>query len=166
MREIDPGIASFVAALARLGPGDQARLRRNAGRSLSEARGGAMDLFYRLRPPNMPEYLEDTYFLLATLYPLAGSGGQGNLGQSLRQARGADNSPGLDRRMAALLDSDTEQLRYRVGQAVRYLASQEVAVNWARLLSDLLQWNHPARFVQREWARSYYVGDSARVAQS
>jgi CRISPR system Cascade subunit CasB len=164
MREIDPRILGFVAALGDLGPGDRARLRRNAGRPLSESRDGAMDLFYRIRPAKTPEFQEDTYFLLATLYPLATHGGQGNLGQSLRAARGTDNSAGLDRRMAALLDADTEQLRYRIGQAVRYLASQDVPVNWSRLLDDLLRWNHASRYIQRQWARSYYSGEGEPAA--
>lgn len=167
MKEIDPRIPLFLAALGELNPGERARLRRNAGNTLAEAQDNALTLFYRLRPYQLPEYQEDTYFLLATLYPLAQSGGSGNLGHALRHARGPENAPGLDRRVAILLDADSTQLRFRLSQAVRYLASRDTPVNWPRLLEDLLQWTHPARFIQRQWARAYFTSEVEAVpAQS
>ena len=105
----------------------------------------------------MPRYQEEEYFLAATLYPLADEGGTGNFGASLRQARQASNAPGVDRRMEILLDADESQLPFRLRQATRFLASNEVRVNWTQLLNDLLYWTHMDRFVQKNWARSYFA---------
>jgi len=151
-------IDTFFERLERLDAGGKARLKRNAGNSLTESRG-ALGLFYHLLPPGVPTYQEETYFLVATLYPLAEGGGQGNLGETLRQARTKDNAKGLDRRVEILLDADEVQLPFRLRQAIRFLhASRDrVRVNWPRLLEDLLRWNSPKRFVQEQWARSYFA---------
>jgi len=33
-------------------------------------------------------------------------------------------------------------------------------------LADILQWEHPSRFVQKEWARSYYALPTKQLDQS
>ncbi len=145
----------FLEHLAALDRGDLARLRRNAGRPIAEARD-ALGLFYRVLPLGVPPYQEETYFLLATLYPLADGGGTGDLGVLLRHARQDRNAKGLDRRVEILLDADATQLPFRLRQAVHFLHSNRVRMDWARLLANLLSWNHPERFVQKQWARSYF----------
>ncbi len=152
-----PQTVAFMDRLADLDAGERARLKRNAGKTLAEARDTALALFYRLIPPGVPETQEEIYFLVATLYPLAESGKNGNLGDALRRARMmAASEEGLDRHVEVLLDADAEQLPFRLRQAIHYLASSRVPVNWPQLLEDLLNWNHPRRFVQRAWARAYF----------
>ncbi|PWH15266.1 MAG: type I-E CRISPR-associated protein Cse2/CasB [Ardenticatenia bacterium] len=154
-------ILTFIERLERLDAGERARLKRNAGKTLAEARDTALALFYRLLPPQVPEHHEETYFLVATLYPLAEAGSSGNLGDALRRARTMTReNPGLDRRVRVLLDADATQLPFRLRQAIHYLASARIPVNWAQLLQDLLAWDHPRRWVQREWARAYFAGPS------
>lgn len=152
----DQLVEAFVVKLGKLDAADRARLKRNAGRSLSEARGINM-LIYYLLPCNLSPDQEEMYFLVATLYPLADAGGKGSLGKALRQAAGKSNRKGLDRRIEVLLDADESQLPFRLRQTINYLHSCRVKVNWAGLLSDLLHWNHPDRFVQRKWAQDYYA---------
>lgn len=154
-RQPDPRIATFIARLESLDPGGRARLKRDAGGLLCEAR--ELGFFYSLLPPDVSEYQEEMYFLLATLFPLAGSGSGGDLGTSLLRAKQKKNSKGLDRRVQFLLDADETQLPFRLRQAVHFLQSNRVTVNWYRLLEDLLNWKHPERFVQRRWARSYFA---------
>jgi len=156
-REPDHRVTTFIERLGHLDTGELARLKRSAGQSLAEARG-TLGLFYRLLPPGVPPGQEEDYFLLATLYPLAEAGGPDDLGSSLRHARTERNARGLDRRVEILLDADTAQLRFRLRQAIAFLQSNRVPVNWTRLLEDLLYWTHPDRFVQRRWARSYFAG--------
>ena len=154
---IAPDIALFIGRLESLDPGDRARLKRNAGKTLAESHK-VMGLFYHLLPPGLPGYHHESYFLLATLYPLAEGGSTGDLGSSLRRARlTAGSAAGLDRRVEILLDADRSQLPFRLRRAIHFLHSSRVRVNWPLLLSDLVSWNHPNRHVQQRWARSYFV---------
>jgi CRISPR system Cascade subunit CasB len=146
----------FIDRLGKLQPGDRARLKRNAGRTLAESRK-VMGLFYDLLPSGVPEQEYETYFLVATLYPLADGGGAGDLGAALRRAQVSRNRAGLDRRVEILLDADRTQLPFRLRQAVHFLHSNRVRVNWPQLLADLLYWTHPQRYVQQRWARSYFA---------
>lgn len=147
--------AQFIERLEKLDAGDRARLKRNAGKSLAEAKE-ALGLFYRLLPHGVPAHQEEVYFLVATLFPLAEGGGKNDLGTSLYLAQSAKNSKGLDRRVENLLDADLVQLHFRLRQTVHFLQSCRVRVNWQQLLEDLLQWDHPDRFIQQRWARSYF----------
>jgi CRISPR system Cascade subunit CasB len=155
-KQTDPKLTAFFERLNRLEAGGRARLKRCAGQTLAESRS-VLGLFYSLLSPGVPDYQHELYFLAATLYPLADSGGLGDFGASLRQAKQAKNSKGLDRRLEILLDADETQLAFRLRQAVHFLQSCGVRVNWPRLLEDLLYWTHPERFVQRRWAQSYYA---------
>lgn len=166
----------FMAGLAALDAGGLARLRRCAGQTLTESRN-VYDVFFSLvvGTPHA-DYHQETYFLLATLYALTtrGSdarrpGGGVSLGLALRAlrqeqlaatGRNADDKISLDRRVAALLDADAEQLPFRLRQIVRLVHSHDQQLDWSKLLRDLLNWEHPKRFVQPRWAREYYVGTS------
>jgi CRISPR system Cascade subunit CasB len=154
-REPDPKVTAFLDRLAKLEAGDKARLKRDAGKTLAEAQ--SIGLFYRLLPHGLNAAQEESYFLVATLYSLADSGGGDNLGASLRRARDPKNHKGLDRRVEILLDSDAKQLSFRLRQAVRFLKSNRVPVNWQQLLADVLRWHYPSRTAQKQWARAYFA---------
>jgi len=153
--EKDARINSFIMQLEKLDAADRARLKRNSGKALAEARNVNMLIFHIL-PHGLSRRQEEIYYLVATLFPLAASGGHGSLGASLRQAQTKSNSKGLDRRIEALLDAEGAQLSFRLRQTIHFLQSNRVPVAWGRLLSDLLQWHHPDRYIQQSWARDYY----------
>jgi len=152
--ELNEKVKMYLQNLSALNAGGKARLKRDAGKSLAEAQ--SLGLFYRLLPYGLSGAQEEIFFLLATLYPLADSGGTGNFGASLRRARDPDNPQGLDRRVEILLDSNISQLPFRLRQAVRFLRSSRVSINWQQLLEDLLRWNSFNRTVQKQWARAYF----------
>jgi CRISPR type I-E-associated protein CasB/Cse2 len=154
----DPRVIEFCERLEQLGPGERARLKRNAGRALAESRN-VMGLFFRLLPRNVPQYQEETYFLVATLFPLARKDGEGNLGHALYHARDPKYAQGLDRRVEVLLDADREQLPFRLRQAIRFIDSKRIPVNWPWLLQDLLAWDQPKHYVQEAWARAYFANE-------
>jgi CRISPR system Cascade subunit CasB len=150
-----PQVRQFLARLGSLDPGQRARLRRAAGKDMGEATN-VLGLFYRLVPWEVPISRHDIYFLVATLFPMVDGGGKGNLGHALHLARQGTGAKGLDSRMDTLLDSDETQLPFRLRQTIHYLQSNRIRLDWAKLLEDLLWWSHPDRFVQQQWARSYY----------
>ena len=158
MSDYEPpeNVRRFFERLASLDAGGRARLKRSAGQPLAESRG-SLGLFYSVLPRGVPAYEEDAYFLAATLFPLADGGGKGDLGAALRRGKNDRNAKGVDRRMHILLDSDAAQLSFRLRQAISFLQSCRVSVDWPRLLDDLLHWRSPRRHVQRRWARSYYA---------
>lgn len=157
-------VARFIKRLDELDVGARAQLRRNAGMSLAEG-SSALGLFYRLLPHGVGEYQQEKYFLVATLFPLCESadwdgGGPRDLGATLKRARSDNNGNGLDRRMEALLEADSDQLRFRLRQAIRFARSTRVSVDWYQLLRDVLRWDHPNKYVQRRWAESYFGEDA------
>ena len=154
-RRVYPEVNKFVERLSQLDVSGRARLKRNAGKTLAEARNLA--LFYQILPPGVSAYQEEMYFLAATLLPQVENRDCGNLGYSLRQTQTASNKKGLDRRIEILLDADETQLPFRLRQAIHLLSSNRVSINWSRLLQDLLDWYSPSRFVQKDWARSYFA---------
>lgn len=156
---ITPQVESFIDRLERADPGEQARLKRNAGQTLGESRG-VLPFFYRVLPREVRRERDvETYFLVATLLPLAPKRGQGDFGQSLLGVAGLPevNRQGVDLRVAILLDSHRGELPFRLRQAVRLVASHERRIDWRRTLADLLRWDHPRRPVQKAWARSYFA---------
>jgi len=144
---------------------DLARLRRCAGRSLSEC-PEVFQLFYRLLPYPVrgDDREEERYFLVATLFALdprpSGARDFGACMGAVAGSRGAGRE-GIDRRMAILLDAPGDDLAFRLRQVVALAASADIGINWRSLLSDVLWWDHPARRVQRRWARSYFGGTPA-----
>lgn len=156
MSDFQP-IPLFMEKLAQLETGERARLKRCAGQTLGESR--EMGLFYQLLPKGVPEYRQEIYFLVATLYPMAENTVEGDFGDSLRKAKDEKNHSGLDRRVKALLDADESQLPFRLRQAVHYLYSrpERVKVNWEKLLEDLHGWNSQEHYIQRRWARNYFA---------
>ena len=170
-RHIPSPVQTFVKALEKLDVEERARFKRNAGNTLEESRD-VLGLFYRKLLPNreLPEWMEDAYFLVATLYPFEKRSKQGSdeeqeqsappplsLGASLRTVRTEKNGEGLDRRVERLLDADEQQLPFYLRREIHFLANEGKRVNWAYLLHDILQWQHPDRWVQRKWAKDYFT---------
>jgi CRISPR system Cascade subunit CasB len=162
MQDIDEKIKKFLNNLAGLNAGAKASLKRDAGKELAEAH--SIGLFYRLLPYGLSASQEEIYFLVATLYPLAGNSDAKNLGTSLKtlrlnKKRRREPTESMDKRFEVLLDADKGQLSHRLRQIVKFLISgeQKIGVNWAQLLTDLIRWQYPSRSVQKQWAREYFA---------
>lgn len=134
-----------------------ARLRRSMGtRTLDYAALRDIGTFV---PDDAGNRL-DTYILLSGLFALHPlGGGRGTLATMLRNLRGTvSGKESLDLRFSALLNSDTEDLPYRLRQVVQMLAGPSIPIDWHQLIRDLMQWGSDSRKVQRRWARDYYTG--------
>lgn len=94
----------------------------------------------------------------------------GDFGRTWRKAVAGSSSESLSRRFNVLLDSEFDpytgegDLPYRLRQMVRYAASKDVGVDWPQLAADLRHWNHPDRFVQKRWARSFFASDAGETS--
>jgi len=179
----DDLISQFLARLAKLDAAGRARLKRNAGRTLDEARN-VYQVFFSILPLDVRGHVaEENCFLLATLFPVGTlrdrklpASPPHNLGASLSEVRHKllllrkPYDPGrpisLDRRVAALLNTDREQLAFRLCQIVRFLATHEVDINWYQLLRDIQNWNADPRTVQRSWADEYFRGIAPKKANN
>ena len=159
---------TFINSLSSISKGDLAVLKRNAGLSISESRG-VFQIFYRIYPysgqPGDNIYNEEIYYLVATLFghnqnPIKKGS---DFGTTMKYVNKTKKSSGIDKKMSALLDSSFEygrsdgDLPYRLTQLVKLANSCNVGVDWICLLKDLKRWSHPNRFVQRNWAKSYFT---------
>lgn len=172
-------INMFLQNLSKLDDGERARFKRNAGNTLAESHQVTLLFYQKVAPYGILPWQEDIYFLLTTLYPFdkrqreidrspknteeaeqeetetAVFPKKFTLGTSFRQVRSDQNQTGSDRRFARLLDADREQLPFQLRQAIMRLTADWVAIDWAQLTKDILNWENSSRYVQRNWARDY-----------
>lgn len=105
---------------------------------------------------DISNYRLDMYALLAALFAIHPKAGQaGNFGQHMKRTAG-DSIEATERRFVNLLRAHSEDLPDLLRQAVSFLRSKDVTVNWEELRRDLLAWNHEDRYVQKKWARGFW----------
>lgn len=156
-------ISTFVYRLEQLERGDIEKLRLPTidfivNEDPLERKHPGIPVFIRIVPPNIRNWEEQRFFLLATLFPWGrvDREQEGNLGSALRSVRNGDNEKYLDGLMERLLGCDYEMLPMLLREAIRYLDAQGRGLNWKKLLHDILRWEHELYWVQREWARSFF----------
>ncbi len=135
-----------------------AALRRGLGQPT-----GAEPQMYPYVEPWLPDtnraWLEKDYYLVASLFAYHPEPkGSGNMGAHFARTREptGDNTA-VERRFVALLAAHPDDLRrFYLRQAVSFLKSKEIPINWRQLLADLRRWDHPHRYVQHRWARAFW----------
>lgn len=68
-------------------------------------------------------------------------------------------SDSIEHRFIALLEADTGNVPYYLRQAVSLLASEQIGVDYVRLLNDLAVWMNPHAdldWIRQRWARDFY----------
>lgn len=157
----------FCGRLANMDKDEKARLKRAAGKTISEASGAAQLVFYRMLPEGVDVFQEETFFLLATLHPLTSpSKKRASMGTALRSLRPISDeaAKAFDRRVRRLLEADRARLPFLIRQSVHLLADHDQSIHWPTLLIDLLNWNSEKRFVQMRWARDYWATSADKKA--
>ena len=152
----------FVEHLAGLDARALAVLRR----SLTKEPGKDPRAFPYVEPfvAKAPSWTRKAYYLLAGLFAW-GAVREGErlkakgdpLGEAvfkLYERRG--QPPSVEQRFIALLDADEEELSFRLRQMVSLIKSEEVPLDWERLLQDIEQWGAESRWVQERLAREFY----------
>jgi len=155
----------FIERIEQLDTGKLAMLRRGCGER--DAIAGKCPWFYGVL---RGEGNETTSYLVASLMAQYSTSkiksgshrDEGDFGSTLKKAFNASGSESMKRRFLILLDSDYNSytgegdLPYRLRQMIRYVAHLRLGVDWPQLFDDIKLWNHPDKYVQKRWARSFY----------
>jgi len=155
-KEIHPFIAYLQSLAEKQERGALASLRRGLG----HPPGAAPEMFRYVIPwlgesPGGSQ--EAAYYLLASLFALhPATVSEGNMGTHLALTRSEGGEDALERRFTVLLAAHQDDLPVYLRQAVSFLKSKEKPVNWNQLFHDLQKWDHPDRFVQKQWARAFW----------
>jgi len=153
---IHPFIDHLQKLAERQERGALAALRRGLG----QPPGTVADMF-RYVEPFLPQKRsarqEAAYYVLASLFAFhPRSTATGNMGTHMTQARSEGGEEALERRFTALLAAHPDDLPDYLRQAISFLASKDVAVNWNQLFWDLQNWDDEDRRVQKRWASAFW----------
>ena len=134
-----------------------AALRRGLGRSPG-TEPAMFPYIARWITQDTSQWYETTLYTIASLFAYhPKQGGTGNLGKAFKQAASKENdTTALERRFTALLAADSEDLDFYLRQAVSFLKSKDIAIDWQQLFGDVLAWRHPDRYIQRTWAYAFW----------
>lgn len=149
----------------RLSTGQQASLKRSAGRTLREADAAALQAFFTAVPPQKP-YNREKAFAVVCGICLWKSEQRNNTKpfaecmHILRLQKGTDGCDGLDARFRNLIDTawndDDGYMAAKLTRMLKLLKSSEISCpDPEGLYKDLCNWDHPERFVQRRWMEAY-----------
>jgi len=144
-------VKEFITALTRLDRVALIRLNRDSGKRVQECT--CPDVFYRILPDGVDAWDIPMFFLVATQFANIPNG-QTSFPAAFRSIRNKTNANGLDRRMARLLDSDRDELLFRLPQCISLMKQYSIRLNWEQLLTDLLNWQRG--YVKSYWGRTYY----------
>lgn len=118
-------------------------------------------------PPHAHRAEEDLYYLVASLFAYHDQpGGRGNMGRAFRGVRSATESESVEQRFVALLDCHRDDVADHLRQAIGLAKSNDVPVDYRRLLADLRYWDHPDRFIQRNWSRQFWGREQDQTASA
>ena len=90
-----------------------------------------------------------------------------NFGAAFGARLTLDEKRQREKRFIDLLDTDREELPYKLRQAITLIARDGGGLDWVRLIQDLDRWGRPSRRVQQEWARGFWsAAESEETAVS
>lgn len=159
-QEVQPFIAYLQSLAEKEERGALAALRRGLG----QTPGTVADTFRYVEPwlgERRSATREAAFYLVASLFAFHPvSTNQGNMGTHMAQARTEANEDALERRFTVLLAAHVDDLPNYLRQAISFLKSKEVPINWDELLWDLQNWEEkrddPRRSVQKKWASAFW----------
>lgn len=154
-------LAPFIQHLHHLAHQQDRAALATLRRGLARA-PGAEPACYPLVVPFIPEPdnrpgRDWPYFLVASLFALhPTTGARGDLGWTCLQL---GKHPSAALRFRRLLAADERTLPTHLRQVVGLARSSKTAapIDWGAALKHLRHWDHPDRWVQRRWARSYWT---------
>jgi CRISPR type I-E-associated protein CasB/Cse2 len=82
--------------------------------------------------------------------------GGANFGRAFGHGLSDDDKAKREKRFTDLIDTDIDDLPYKLRQAITLIARDGVGLDWVLLIQDLVHWDHPDRRVQKAWARGFW----------
>lgn len=159
----------FFSRLNRLGTGERAALRREAGTMLREADSTAMAAFYRCLPSAVDAAQESKWYAVACLRCLWDAGEE--IGKPFESVvaeliKKSELSASTRHRAEILLDTKWDSDGYMLAKLVRLVKlirqkSDRTRIDFAALLDDMIRWNSESQITQRKWAREIFADDTA-----
>ncbi len=133
----------------------------NLRRGLGEPPGTVASMYRYIVPwisADTPSWREEAYYLVSALFAYhPDPGGEGSMGKHFANARDPQTeNVAIERRFTALLSAHPDDLGTYLRQAVSFLKSKEVPIDWRQLLRDVMAWGHSERYVQQRWARDFW----------
>jgi CRISPR system Cascade subunit CasB len=161
-RKWDEELVERLTELAKPASPDRAtlaHLRRGLERPLDYTLGPVGWLFRRV-PDSKDDKLIRNAILAASLFAwvkgdCAQTEGE-NFGKAFGSGLTQEEKQQRQKRFIDLLDTDTDELPYKLRQAITLIARESVGLDWRRLIWDLTKWGDPDRRVQKEWARDFW----------
>ena len=152
----------FIRYLQKLADGQERGALASLRRGLGQPPGTVADMYRYVEPFLGQErrgLRESAFYLVAALFALHPKSIEfGNMGVHMAKARSEGGEDALERRFTALLAAHPDDLPDYLRQAVSFLKSKDVPINWNQLIWDLQKWNDEDRRIQKEWARSFWGG--------
>ena len=154
----------FIHYLQKLADGQDRGALASLRRGLGQPPGTVADMYRYVEPflgqERIAGYKESAFYLVAALFALhPKSTDFGDMGKHMAATRTDNGADALERRFTALLAAHPDDLPDYLRQAISFLKSKEVPVNWNQLLRDLQNWDRrdDSKYsVQKKWARSFW----------
>ena len=157
-------MANIFEKINTLTLGQQASLRRSAGKSLDEVDAGALQAFFSSVAPQKPYDQEKAFTVacIACLWKQEERSNAVSFAKCLQRLRSTKDgsTEGIDSRLRSLIDTpwndDDGYLAAKLVRLARMLKSNDIGYpDPEELFRDLKNWDHPDRFVQRRWMEQY-----------
>jgi CRISPR type I-E-associated protein CasB/Cse2 len=143
--EKDRGTLAVLKRGLRYPPGEDVEMYRYVARFIPETLRGT--------------WREKVYYLVAALYafhPLTTEEDL-NFGNHMAAAAKQMGDPAsTERRFTLLLNVASDDLADYLRQAISFVKSKDVQINWQNLYDDLNRWDLPGRPTQKRWANGFW----------
>ncbi len=160
-------VTEYLAGLAVPGQEDRAALadlRRGIG-DFPQIPKRSFKYVIPCIPENADAWQRQTYFLTASLFalhPLRGDHTKyDNMGTHFGQLldpNNSDKNKPIERRFGYLLIAHPQDLHLRLRQAVMFLKSKAIPINWEQLMWDIHNWHSPEHLdkLTNKWASEFW----------
>lgn len=154
-----------LEGINKLTTGQQAALRREAGKRMSEADAASLQAFYSAMPPDTPPYGQERLYAVMCIMCLWKPEERKAPLPFAKCLKMMQHTESADGRLRALLDTDyQEDDGFLIGKLARlakqiHSSQKQLYPDCEQLYSDLLKWNYSDRKVQRRWMETYIKDD-------